>query len=496
VIDVRGLEKSFPGVRALHQVGLRLERGEVLAVVGENGAGKSTLMKILAGVQQPDSGEIRVDGSLVKIPSVRHATALGIALIHQELNLCDNLSVCANIFLGMEPRSAIRIDEKQIRTRSEEILARIGLDVAPDRLVGTLSIGQQQMVEIAKALAAQASVLIMDEPTSSLSQTESDRLFTVIDDLRRRGVGIIYISHRLGEVERLADRVMVLRDGENVGELSAQEIGHDAMVRLMVGRDVKQLYKHQPLPPGHVVLDVQGLRTSAYPEHALTLSVRAGEVVGLAGLVGAGRSELLRTLFGVDPWVGGRIELSGKSLSNHGPAAAIAAGMMLAPEDRKNSGLVIEQSVLDNLRLARLHRDRGRLGFVRKRDFDAEAKTLVERLDIRTPGLRQEVRLLSGGNQQKVVLGKWLSMDPHLLLLDEPTRGIDVGSKAEIYQLMDQLAAEGVAVLFASSEMEEVLGMADRVLVVHEGKITGELARDQFSEEAVMLLATGRGEVA
>jgi len=496
VIDVRGLEKSFPGVRALHQVGLRLERGEVLAVVGENGAGKSTLMKILAGVQQPDSGEIRVDGSLVKIPSVRYATALGIALIHQELNLCDTLSVGANIFLGMEPRSAIRIDEKQIRTRSKEILARIGLDVAPDRLVGTLSIGQQQMVEIAKALAAQASVLIMDEPTSSLSQTESDRLFTVIDDLRRRGVGIIYISHRLGEVERLADRVMVLRDGENVGELSAQEIGHDAMVRLMVGRDVKQLYKHQPLPPGDVVLDVQGLRTSAYPQHALTLSVRAGEVVGLAGLVGAGRSELLRTLFGVDPWVGGRIELSGKSLSNHGPAAAIAAGMMLAPEDRKNSGLVIEQSVLDNLRLARLHRDRGRLGFVRKRDFDAEAKTLVERLGIRTPGLRQEVRLLSGGNQQKVVLGKWLSMDPHLLLLDEPTRGIDVGSKAEIYQLMDQLAAEGVAVLFASSEMEEVLGMADRVLVVHEGKITGELARDQFSEEAVMLLATGRGEVA
>jgi ribose transport system ATP-binding protein len=496
VIRVRGLDKSFPGVRALHHVDLDLARGEVLAVVGENGAGKSTLMRILAGVQAPDAGEIRVNGAAVVIASVRQAKALGIALIHQELNLCDNLSVAANMFLGMEPRGRCRIDEKQIRQRTNTILRRLGLEVEPERLVATLSIGQRQMVEIGKALATEASVLIMDEPTSSLSRTEAERLFAVMDDLRRRDVGIIYISHRLSEVEQLADRVIVLRDGENAGELDRQSIDHDAMVSLMVGRDVEQLYQHQPRPPGDVVLRVVGLRTTAYPNHALTLSVRAGEVVGLGGLVGAGRSELLRALFGVDRVVSGRIEIGAASLARHRPATAIAAGLMLAPEDRKNSGLVIDQSVVDNLRLARLWRDRRRLGFVGRRDFDAEAEALVEKLGIRTPGLRQEVRVLSGGNQQKVVLGKWLSMQPKVLLLDEPTRGIDVGAKAEIYHLMDELAASGVAVLFASSEMEELLGMADRVIVMHEGRIAGDLARDEFSEEAVMRLATGREDVA
>ena len=496
MLEVRGLDKSFPGVRALHRVDLRLAAGEVLAVIGENGAGKSTLMKILAGVQPPDAGEILLDGKRVRIDSVRRAQELGIALIHQELNLCDNLTVGANIFLGREPVRGLRVDEARIRADTEILTERVGLEASPDTLVSRLSIGQQQMVEIAKALAADARVLIMDEPTSSLSQHEAQLLFGVIAELRTQGVSVIYISHRLSEVRAVADRVTVLRDGENAGELVRDEIDHDAMVRMMVGREVQQLYGHQRRDPGAVLLDAEDVRTAAYPENQLRLHVREGEIVGLAGLVGAGRSELLQMLFGVDPWVSGRLRVGSVELRGHHPRQAIAAGMVLLPEDRKNCGLVLSQTVLDNLRLARLHRDKRRLGFVGRRDFDAEAAATVERLGVRTPHVRQVVRLLSGGNQQKVVFGKWLALDPRVLLLDEPTRGVDVGAKAEIYQLMDELAASGVAILFASSEMEEVLGLADRVLVMHEGRITGELDRAAASEEAIMRLATtpkGRG---
>ncbi|MDF1826067.1 MAG: sugar ABC transporter ATP-binding protein [Verrucomicrobiales bacterium] len=491
VLEVSDIIKSFPGVRALKGVGLSVGVGEVVALLGENGAGKSTLMKILAGVQPPDSGEIRIDGKVVQIGSVDEGLKHGVALIHQELNLATNLSVGANIFLGREPKKGGFIDEKEVFSRSREFLDKVGLDVAPDTLVGDLAIGKQQLVEIAKALSTDARLLIMDEPTSSLSQRETERLFEVVKDLRNNGVSIVYISHRLVEVIELADRVVVLRDGENAGELSRDEISHDRMVSLMVGRDLSQFYAHEPLEAGAKVLSVSGLRTPVHPAYEINFDLRAGEIVGLAGLVGAGRTELLESLFGIAPAVAGSISLDEKETTITNPREAISAGVALVPEDRKQQGLIIDMAVADNLSLASLGRDqrRGFLNFGAEKEISDE---MVNRMRIKTPSDRQIVRFLSGGNQQKVVIGKWLAMKPKVLLLDEPTRGIDIGAKQEIYALMEELAAQGVAILFVSSEMEEVLGMADRVLVMHEGQLSGELSREEMSEESIMHLATGR----
>ncbi len=491
LLQVRGVGKQFPGVRALRGVDLTLGRGEVLALIGENGAGKSTLMKILAGVQTPDEGSIAVDGRTVRIDSVQDAFHLGIALIHQELNLSGNLDVGANIFLGREPRRFGLIDKGRIRRESRDVLDAVGLDVSPDAIADTLSIGRQQLVEIAKALSMNARVLIMDEPTSSLSQGEAERLFAVIKDLRSRGVSIIYISHRLGEVRELADRVTVLRDGENAGDLTRDQITHDAMVSLMVGRDISQFYVRRPHTPGKTVLRVERLRTPANPAHDVSFEVKAGEIVGIAGLVGAGRTELLQAIFGVEPAIAGQIAVGGQPVSIHSARDAIAAGLALVPEDRKGQGLILETAVRQNISLAGLARHR-RWGIFRDADREnADTFEMIERLRIKTPGPDQVVRFLSGGNQQKVVLGKWMTLEPKLLLLDEPTRGIDVGAKQEIYQLMEELAERGVAILFVSSEMEEILGMSDRALVMHEGRLTGELARHELSEDAVMQLATG-----
>lgn len=492
LLEVSGIGKSFPGVRALHEVSFAVGGGEVVAVLGENGAGKSTLMKILAGVQTPDTGTIRMNGREISIRSVEEGLGHGIALIHQELNLATNLSVGANIFLGREPSTFGFIHEREIATRARHYLDKVGLELSPSTLVGDLAIGQQQLVEIAKALSTDAKVLIMDEPSSSLSLQETERLFEVVKDLRSGGVSIIYISHRLGEVIELADRVVVLRDGENAGDLERGGITHDAMVSLMVGRDLSQFYAHTSEAPGDVVLSVSGLRTPAHPGHELNFDVRAGEIVGLAGLVGAGRTELLTTLFGITPAVQGRIAVAGVEKRITDPRAAIAAGIALVPEDRKQQGLIIDMAVADNMSLASLGRDQ-RAGFL---NFEAEKKIAEEmtaKMRIKTPSSRQIVRFLSGGNQQKVVLGKWLAMKPGILLLDEPTRGIDIGAKREIYALMEELSGEGVAILFASSEMEEVIGMSDRVLVMHEGRLAGELPRGELSEESIMHLATGRG---
>jgi ribose transport system ATP-binding protein len=496
LLEVRQISKRFPGVRALHQVGLRLEQGEVLALVGENGAGKSTLMKILAGVQRPDSGEVLIDGKAVVIDSVNAALANGIALIHQELNLADNLEVGTNIFLGREPLKYGLIDTARINRDAAAVLVRVGLDVEPTTPLGSLTIGRQQMVEIAKALSVNARVLIMDEPTSSLSSHETEQLFKVVKDLRAKGVSVIYISHRLGEVKELADRVTVLRDGENAGELLRDEVSHDNLVRLMVGRDISQFYARRPHEISDELLQVEGLVTSTWPKHALTFSVRRGEIVGVAGLVGAGRTEMLRTLFGIDRPLAGAVRLAGKPLRLDSPVETIHAGMALVPEDRKLHGLVTEMAVQANIGLASLRSKQRPGGFLNQQAEEQDAARMIERLRIKTPSVNQLAQYLSGGNQQKVVLGKWLALQPKLLLLDEPTRGIDVGAKQEIYGLMEELAEQGLGILFVSSEMEEILGMSDRTLVMHEGRITGELQRDELSEEAIMQLATGAARVA
>ena len=492
VLEVRGVSKRFPGVLALDKVCLSLGKGEIVAVLGENGAGKSTLMKILAGVQRADSGQIQMDGADVRIHSVEDALNHGVALIHQELNLADNLDVGANIFLGREPRRASGlIDKRRIEAEASKYLKQVGLDIDPNLLVSRLTIGRQQMVEIAKALSVDARVLIMDEPTSSLSQAEADQLFVVIKELARAGVSIVYISHRLGEVKVLADRVVVLRDGKNAGELQREEISHDTMVNLMVGRDVSQFYPHEPHEPGEKVFEVRDLVTPAHPAERLEFSLRRGEIVGVSGLVGAGRTELLQTLFGVTPALSGRILVDSKEHQIKSPMEAIGAGLALVPEDRKQQGLILDMAIRENMSLATLVRDQ-KNGFLNlAKELEISAK-MVKDLNVKTPSDEQIVRLLSGGNQQKVVLGKWLAQNPKVLLLDEPTRGIDVGAKAEIYALMETLVKTGVAILFVSSELEEILGMSDRTLVMHEGRITGELQRSELSEEAVMRLATGR----
>jgi ribose transport system ATP-binding protein len=463
-----------------------------LAVVGENGAGKSTLMKILGGVYTPDAGTIDWEGKPVAIGSVDQAQRLGIVLIHQELNLAENLDVAGNIFLGREPTWAgpFRLLRSGLARDAEPILKRLGFDASSRTRVADLSIGQQQLVEIARALSLKSRLIIMDEPTSSLTQRETDRLYEVIRDLKRDGISVLYISHRLKEVETIADRVVVLRDGKNAGELQREEISHEAMVRLMVGRELKQFFQRTPheltTPP---VLVVRRLRWHE-GQAPIDLELRGGEIVGLAGLIGAGRTELAETIFGIRRRVSGEIVVDGRAITVVGPAEAIAAGIYLVPEDRRSQGLILEQSVRANISLPSLRRLQRFHLVVPSREHEL-AERQRNNLKIRTTSLRKAVGLLSGGNQQKVVLGKWLSRNPRVLILDEPTRGVDVGAKSEIYALMDQLAHQGVAILMISSDLEEILGMSDRVLVMHEGRLTGQLSRSQLSEEAVMRLATG-----
>jgi ribose transport system ATP-binding protein len=496
LIAARGIWKAFPGVQALADVSMHLDAGEVLAVCGENGAGKSTLMKILAGVERPDAGEVMLDGRPVRFRDVADAQRQGVALIHQELNLAENLDVAANVYLGREPTfgGPLRLLSRRMYADAEPLLRRLGLDCSPRTRVADLTIGQQQLVEIARVLALQSRVVVMDEPTSSLTQRETERLFEIVADLKRQGIGILYISHRLKEIETIADRVTVLRDGRNAGDLARHDIRHDAMVRLMVGRELTQFFHRDLLDPGSshpAVLQAEGLRwMPRQSPHGFSFTLRAGEIVGMAGLIGSGRTELAEALFGVRPILGGSLQLHGQPYRPRTPADAVAAGVFLVPEDRRLQGLVLQSSVRDNVCLASMDRV-SRLRFVSSLRETAIAEEQRQRLNIRTPDVRQTVGLLSGGNQQKVVLGKWLCRSPRLLVLDEPTRGVDVGAKSEIYALMANLARQGIAILMISSDLEEILGMSNRVLVMHEGRLAGELARDALSEEAIMTLATG-----
>ncbi len=494
LLEVRNVRKSFPGVRALDGVSLRVAPGETVAVVGENGAGKSTLMKIVAGLYRPDDGEILIDGAPVHPSGAADALRLGVVLIHQELNLAENLSVSANLFLGREEVFGGPLgwlDRRRMTAESKALLDRVGLNVPPDHVVGDLPPGQRQMVEIARALGQDARLIIMDEPTSSLTQRETDRLFEVIDDLHRHHIAVLYISHRLAEVQRVADRVVVLRDGRNAGDLAREEIGREAMVRLMVGRDLTQFYpRRHAAAAGPVRLEVRGVTFAGGPARPISFVLHGGEVVGMAGLVGAGRTELAEALFGLRRLTAGEVLLDGRPLRVHSPRQAIAAGLLLAPEDRRRHGLVLSHTVQRNLALPNLER-LSVLGWVLPgREADL-TRDLMGRLRVRASGPDQVVGQLSGGNQQKVVLGKWLARLPPVLILDEPTRGVDVGARSEIYALMDELAAAGVAILMISSDLEEVLGMSDRVLVLHEGRLAGELPRSALTQEAVMHLATG-----
>jgi ribose transport system ATP-binding protein len=495
LLEVRDIRKHFPGVQALDGVSLHVQRGEVLAVVGENGAGKSTLMKILAGIHQPDGGEIMLDGRPTRFTGVADALRAGIVLIHQELNLAENLSVAANLFLGREEVIGGPLgwlNQSRMNADARRLLDRIGLDVSPSVRIDVLAPGQRQMVEIARALSLSARLIIMDEPTSSLTQRETDRLYQVIADLKRDGVSVVYISHRLAEVKRVADRVVVLRDGRFAGELQREAISHDALVRLMVGRDLKQFYPRRHGAPSVflVRLDVKGVLFAGGSPQPLSFSLRGGEIVGMAGLVGAGRTELAEALFGVRRLVAGEVRLDGELVRIRHPKDAIDAGLLLVPEDRRHHGLILDESIVHNLALPNFDR-LAVLGWILPRREAMLGNELMRRLGVRASGPRQIVGQLSGGNQQKVVLGKWLARKPRVMIFDEPTRGVDVGARSEIYALMDQLAGDGVAVLMISSDLEEILGMSDRVLVLHEGRLAGELSRAQLSEEAVMHLATG-----
>jgi ribose transport system ATP-binding protein len=504
LLEMRGISKRFPGVIALEGVHLEVYSGEVVALIGENGAGKSTLMKILGGVERRDAGDILLDGKSVDISSPREASLEGIEFIHQELSVLDNLDVAANIFLRREPTrgSWLRlIDRGRIYAAADEQLRKVGLDLSSRTATSRLSIAQRQLVEIARALSAGARIIIMDEPTSSLTLTETRRLLELIRDLKSHGVAVIYISHRLDEVQQVADRVVGLRDGRNAGLLNRQEIennGHDRMVRLMVGRDLKDFYVHREngkdagnqRTASDNTLSVGNLRTLRFPKHAVSFEARAGEVLGLAGLVGSGRSELARALFGVDAVISSEFQLGGRPLKVKSPREAISSGIYLIPEDRRGEGLIVDFNIRENITLPELKRyARGSLVQTAKETETAER--MCNMIRIKTPSPEMRAANLSGGNQQKVVLAKWLALSPRVIIFDEPTRGIDVGAKSEIYSLIRDLADRGVAIIAISSDMEEVLGISDRIAVMHEGRLRGILTRPEFSEEAVMRLATG-----
>jgi ribose transport system ATP-binding protein len=496
-LEMTGISKRFPGVVALDSVDFKVNQSEILALVGENGAGKSTLMKILGGVYQPDSGSIRIDGNEVTINSVRDAMGYGIGFIHQELNVLDNLDIAGNVFLGREPVKwgpLKLIDSAKMRVETQHYLSLLGVDLPAHTPLNRLSIAQQQMVEIAKALSLKARILIMDEPTSSLTLTETERLTEVTKGLRDKGVSIIYISHRLGEVSDLADRVVVLRDGKSVGSLEGDEITHRNMVRLMVGRELETFYVHSKAEKKPGYFQVQNLCTTRYPQSPLTFDLAKGEILGFAGLVGAGRSEMAQAVFGVDPKLSGSIRLEGNEQQINSPDDAIACGIYLAPEDRRRSGLVTQMSIQENVTLPGLSRYTS-AGLIQRDKERNAAMKVCSTLNVKAPSVGVPVWTLSGGNQQKVVLAKWLALEPKVLIFDEPTRGIDVGAKAEIYQLMRDLAEKGVAIIMISSDMEEILGVSDRVAVMHEGTLTGVLEREDCSEESVMRLAVGEASI-
>lgn len=488
IVEMDSIFKTFPGVNALDNVSFNLRAGEVMALLGENGAGKSTLMKVLCGVYQRDSGTVKIFGTPVENLDPTQAQGMGVAMIHQELNMCTHLTVAQNIFLGREITRGGRLDERAMRQRAREILARLNIEIDPDTVLGDISVSKQQMVEIAKALSANAKILVMDEPTSALTAKEIDDLFAIIRKLRAEGCGIVYISHRLDELKHIVDRVTIMRDGHFITRTNFADTSMDQIISNMVGREITEKFPHVQCERGAKILTVRNLNAGKMVRH-IDLDLYAGEIVALAGLMGAGRTEITRAIFGIDPKDGGEITLDGKVIQINRPEDSIRHGVVLVPEDRKKDGLCTRLSIRENIALPNLDIICDRTGVVnRRREREMVTKT-VESLSVKLSGPEMNAGNLSGGNQQKVVVGKWLARTSRVVIFDEPTRGIDVAAKVEIYHLMNDLKRQGIGVLYVSSEMPEVLGMADRILVVCEGRITGELTAAEATQEKILELA-------
>ncbi|MEH2241611.1 sugar ABC transporter ATP-binding protein [Nostoc sp.] len=497
VLEMQGITKRFHGVSALQNVNLTIYPGEVHALMGENGAGKSTLMKILAGAYIADEGEIRINGQPLKITDPATARKAGINLIYQELNVAPNLTVTENMFMGSELRRGQFLDRQAMHLEAEQVLQSLGANFTAQTIVGALSIAEQQQVEIARALKDKSRVLVMDEPTAALSDRETQHLFEVIRRLRDDGIAIIYISHRMEEIYALADRISVLRDGQYIGSLTRDEISAQRLVQMMVGRSMQDFYEHQrQTNPGPVVLEVKNI-SDGRKITPTSFQIRAGEILGLAGLVGAGRTEVSRLIFGADRKASGEVFLNGMKLNINTPSDAITAGIGYVPEDRKDQGLFLEMSSRKNIAINTLKQD-AKAGIVNWGSVNLLAKQAVESFNIRLANLEIRAVDLSGGNQQKLLLARWLAIKPRVIMLDEPTRGVDIGAKSEIYRIISELAAQGVAVLMVSSELPEIVGMSDRVLVMREGQMVGELDGSlgkEITQEKIMHYATGASEV-
>ncbi|TDQ32164.1 sugar ABC transporter ATP-binding protein [Aureibacillus halotolerans] len=491
VIEMSGISKAFSGVQVLKTIDFQLRRGEVHALMGENGAGKSTLMKILTGIYKADQGTIVKDGEQVTIKSPKEAESMGIAVIHQELNNISHLTVAENMFLGREltyGKSTV-LKTKEMKAKTKEYLSRLGVDIDPDTVTGKLSVGRQQLVEIARALATDAEIIIMDEPTAALTDREIHTLFEVIEQLTKDQITIVYISHRMEEIFTICDRITVLRDGQYIGTETIKNTSLDDIVKMMVGRELGERYPEREPTFGNERLRIEGLSTKNELRN-VHLTVREGEIVALAGLMGAGRTEIAEALFGARPITSGQIYVDGKKVSIRKPTDAINEGIGFVTEDRKSKGLILGDSIRDNMSLASLS-SISRFGIVQQQKENAIVEELMQKLRVKASNMNQKLKALSGGNQQKVVLGKWLATHPKLLILDEPTRGVDIGAKKEIYQIMNELTSNGVAILMISSELPEVLGMSDRIIVVHEGTISAEFSKQDANQENIMHAATG-----
>ena len=489
IVSMKNISKNFPGVKALDHVQFELRSGEVMALLGENGAGKSTLMKILSGVYTRDEGSLEIFGKEYGDLTPRQAQEIGVAIIHQELNMCRHLSVAENMFLGREKVKAGVLSNAQMEEEAAKILEELKIDMDPGQVVGELPVSKQQMVEIAKALSTHARILIMDEPTSALTAREIEDLFRIIRDLKAKGCGIVYISHRLEELSHIVDRVTIMRDGQFITSMNFKDTTLDEIIANMVGREIKEKFPRVSCEKGKKVLEVRNLN-AGHMVRNVNFSLYEGEIVGFAGLMGAGRTETTRAIFGVDPKEGGEIILDGKPVTIRKPEDAIRAGIVLAPEDRKKDGLCTKLSIRDNIALPNLDLICNKFGVINSQKELEMCDRVVENLKVKTPSVEVNTGNLSGGNQQKVVVGKWLARNSRVVIFDEPTRGIDVAAKVEIYNLMNDLKKQGIAVMFVSSEMPEVMGIADRIIVMCDGRITGEMSAEEATQSGILTLAT------